>query len=56
MSEPDEGSGRGCRRVDAEGPTTRRTFLTVLSVLGLDTGGGRHPGLGGAGKRTAQGG
>ena len=35
MSEPDEGSGRGCDRVDAE-RSTRRTFLTVLSFLGLD--------------------
>jgi len=35
MSEPDEGSGRKCDRVDAE-RSTRRTFLTVLSFLGLD--------------------
>ena len=35
MSEPDEGSGRECDRVDAE-RSTRRTFLTVLSFLGLD--------------------
>jgi rieske iron-sulfur protein len=35
MSEPDEGSGRGCDRVDAE-RSTRRTFLTVMSFLGLD--------------------
>jgi nitrite reductase/ring-hydroxylating ferredoxin subunit len=35
MSEPNEGSGRGCDGIDA-GRSTRRTFLTVMSFLGLD--------------------